>query len=132
MRPTIRTFRKIGISDREQRGRKMTAGERDAGLKRHRKNALIKEGSCGNEPGDAVSDSMRNSQDGSFHYSGRSKVSLPQVDLEPTEERTIGCRLTVACERTLRRSTPYTHALRLHVQRADRRINILLSLRNTK
>lgn len=62
----------------------MIGRKRDAGLKRHRKNALIKEGSCGNEPEDSVSDSMRNSQDGSFHYSGRSEVSLPQVDLEPT------------------------------------------------
>jgi len=76
--------RKIEIQFWKQREYKMTAEERDADLKRHRRNALIKEGSCGNEPGDAVPDSMRNSQDGSFHYSGRSEVSLPQVDLEPT------------------------------------------------
>lgn len=79
-------------------------------------------GSCGNEPGDAVPDFMRNSQDGSFHYSGRSEVSLPQVDLEPSRRDH-----RVSSEHRMRThfSQEYAlRALRLHVQRVDRSVNI--------
>jgi len=62
--------------------RKIIERKQNSGLKGHQKNADVKEASCGNEPGDGVPDTMRNSQDGSFYYSGRSEVSLPQVDLE--------------------------------------------------
>lgn len=94
-----------------------------AGLKGHQKNADIEGRSCGNEPGDAVSDSMRNSQDGSFHYSGRSEVSLPQVDLEPSTRR--DHRLSSDSRMRAHSSQKYAlRVLRLHAQRVDRSVNI--------
>lgn len=79
---------------------------------------------------------MRNSQDGSFHYSGRGEVSLPQVDLEPTRRRppTVASPTVAHVNARCSPAGGATHTLLhlhavayLHMQRADRCVNALPS-----